>query len=157
MNYLKIRFITEKDFVSMAIRGVTYSQWSHAEIELPDGSFLGAHAKGGVQIRKPDYCKPTRDRRYAVPVADDAAYANMLKFANDQLGKGYDFKAIAGLVCHQAWNNATEWFCSELVAAIAYAGNMSMLNVEREFVTLITPEMLHLSPLLIVTSYYSVG
>lgn len=148
MAEFRVRYITEKnDPVSALIRMFTYSMWSHAEIVLPDGTYLGAHASGGVMIRPADYCKPTRERRYSIPVTDEAL-EKMLTFAHAQVGKPYDFKAIFGLAIHQPWSTADRWFCSELVTAIADAGPVTMLNVQREYVKLITPDMSHLSPLL---------
>lgn len=147
MAEFRVRYITQNDPVSVMIRAVTYSMWSHAEIVLPDNTYLGAHASGGVMIRSADYCKPTRERRYTIPVTDEAL-ATMLAFAHAQVGKPYDFKAIFGLALHQPWATADRWFCSELVTATADAGNLTMLNVQRDYVKLITPDMSHLSPLL---------
>ena len=148
----RIRFISEAGFVSAAIRDVTDSQWSHVDIILPDGFYLGARSNGGVQVRPPNYCKPIRERRYAIPTTPDQLDA-MLTFARAQIGKPYDFLDIAGLLAHRDWRRPNAWMCSELAAATAEAGNMPMLNAEAQFVNHITPEMLHLSPLLIGHCY----
>jgi uncharacterized protein YycO len=153
IDYYRIRFVTEEGFISSAIRGFTNSQWSHAEIVLPDGSYLGALADG-VRIRPADYCKTTNERRYAVPVESDAL-AQMMAFAHEQVGKPYDLFDIAGLATHRNWHEDSAWICSELVAATAEAGGLFMLNVDPEFVYHITPEMLHLSPMLIGHCYFS--
>jgi hypothetical protein len=150
MADFSIRFITEGGFVCTAIRGFTFSQWSHAEIILPEGTYLGAHAGGGVQIRASNYVVPTRERRYSIPVPDQML-EDILNFAKAQIGKGYDYDAIGQIVIHKhdPWANANRWFCSELVAASANAGGLVLLNVVREYVNLITPEMLHLSTRLV--------
>lgn len=155
MAYFKIRFITEPDWISGAIRTVTDSQWSHVEIVLPDG-YLGAHYPSGVQIRPLGYCQPLRERRYQIPVSD-AALGQMLAFAHAQVGKPYDTEDIFGILLQKNWENQSAWICSELVAATAEAGGLFMLNVQPEYTHKITPEMLHLSPYLIGSCYFSAG
>ena len=156
MGLFKIRFITEPDWISTAIRDVTNSQWSHTEIMLPDGRYLGAHSDGGVQIRPANYCVPTRERRYSIYVADPQL-DKILLFAKSQLGKPYDYADIAGLLTHLDWHDKGRWICSELVAAAAEAGGLYLINAEPKFVSRVTPEMLHLSPLLIGNCNYEFG
>ena len=156
MAYFRIRFITEPDWISSAIRTVTDSQWSHVEIVLPDNSYLGAHHPSGVQIRPYDYCQPLRERRYQIPVSE-SALGKMLNFAHAQVGKPYDTADIFSILLHKNWQDSEAWICSELVAATAEAGGVFMLNVQAQYTHKITPEMLHLSPLLIGNCYFSAG
>lgn len=152
-DYFKIRFITESGFVSGGIRFVTESRWSHVDIILPDGTYLGARSEGGVQIRPANYCVPTRERRYAIPVEAEAL-EKMLTFAHAQIGKGYDFSDIAGILLREDWNSSDKWDCSMLATATAEAGGLYMLNVEPSWTYKVTPEMLHLSPYLKDRCYY---
>ncbi len=156
MAYFRLRFITEPDWVSASIRAVTSSLWSHVETILPDGTYLGAHYPSGVQIRPLDYCKPMRERRYKIPVSD-AALGQMLAFAHAQVGKPYDTTDIFGILMHEGWNNPDAWICSALETATMEAGGIFPLNVEVGYTPKITPEMLHLSPLLIGNCYFSAG
>lgn len=156
MALFEIRFITCGDFISDAIRDVTNSEWSHVEIIMPDGSYTGAHNPSGVQNRPANYCVPTRERRYAIPVLD-TQLGKMTDFLRAQIGKPYDRTDIAGLLLHRDWHDTDGWICSELVAAVAEAGGLSMLNAQPQFVHKITPEMLHLSPHLIGRCTYSAG
>jgi hypothetical protein len=155
MPDFRLRFVTDDSFISRGIRFVEggSSVFSHVEIILPDGSYLGAHNPEGVEIRPADYCTPTRERRYAIPV-EQADLDKMLAFAHAQVGKRYDLSDIRGIMFHRNWHDPTKWICSELVAAIAEAGGLWMLNVLPEHTNAITPEMLHLSPVLINHCYF---
>jgi|SRR5579863_2365897 len=144
-----IRFITDHSFISEGIRLFSRAPFaSHVEIVLDNGYFLGAHLKGGVQVRPPDYCQPTWERWYALPVTPEQL-DKIMAFAHAQVGKPYDLRDIEGMVVERNWHSTENWICSELVAAAAEAGGTFMLNVEPEFTYRITPTMLHLSPLLI--------
>ena len=156
MGLFRIRFITEPDWISTSIRVITNSDWSHTEIILPDGTYLGAHPDGGVKVRPANYCVPTRERRYSIYV-DDRQLDKIMAFTRGQIGKPYDLTDIAGLLTHLDWHTKGKWICSEFVAAAAEAGLLYLLNAEPAFVSRITPEMLHLSPLLIGNCYYEFG
>lgn len=152
----RIRFISNSDWVSSTIRRVTRSLWSHTEIILDDGSYLGAHYDGGVQIRPSNYCSPLREKRYSIRLPAEQV-AQIISFAHSQVGKKYDISDIFGILFNRNWDNPSRWICSELVAASAYAGGLYLLNVDPKMVNKITPEMLHLSPYLITRCYYSMG
>lgn len=107
---------------SVGIRVVTWSQWSHVEI-LDGDELIGANMFRGVSIT------PLRERLEVsslvavvdFPCADPAA---VIAAARSQLGKGYDFLGLLGILTRQRnWQNTEDWFCSELVAwAFAEAG-----------------------------------
>ena len=143
---LLIRFITEDDPISWAIRKETNSPVSHVEFGMDDGTWLGAHFDGGVQVRKADYAKTTLDERYAIPVTTEQRF-QILSFAAEQVGKAYDMEAIAGIMAHHDWRCQDKWFCSELVTAACEAGGLYLLRVSHLFQT-VTPRDLYMSPLL---------
>ena len=151
MAILKLRFVTETDIISQSVAWFQGgSLWSHVEFILPDGTFLGARASGGIQIRAADYIKPNkikRQREYAIPISEDSL-ESILSFGLSQIGKSYDFTDILGIAAHTSWHNSNEWICSEFVTACCLKGGLILLNVEPEFVFKITPEMVHLSPIL---------
>ena len=151
MGNLKLRFVTETGLISNAVTWFEGgSLWSHVEFVLPDGTFLGARAMGGIAIRASDYIKPKhieRQRIYSIPVADDVL-ESILTFANSQVGKSYDFTDILGIMTHTSLHNSNDWICSEFVTASCLQAGLRLLNVEPEFVYKITPEMVHLSPVL---------
>jgi uncharacterized protein YycO len=149
MATFNIRFVSEPDLGSRAIEFFEGgSFWSHTEIILPDGTYLGARLKDGVQIRPTDYIKNiNHERRYAIPVTDEALQ-KMMDFAHAQVGKKYDVSNIAGKALDKNWHHADEWICSELVTATALAGGLVFLNVEPGYTFRITPEQAHLAPCL---------
>lgn len=122
---IRIRFVTGNDFVSNAIRVGERDGWcTHAEAVLPDGSLLGAHIDGGVQIRPAGYDKATMTRELIVDlsgypgiVMGDNTDGRFLAFLQAQVGKPYDVTAIAGLALDRNWREDDSWFCSELMAA----------------------------------------
>lgn len=104
--------MTEDGWQSRAIRWLTWSDFSHVDFRLPDGSLLGARLDGGVQIRKPDYAKFTAKAIYRADAPD-----TVLDFARKQVGKPYDARGILNFGLHRNWKDDSSWFCSELVAA----------------------------------------
>jgi uncharacterized protein YycO len=115
----QVRFVTCADVISAGIRLAEYGFWaSHAEVLMPDGKLLGAHADGGVKERDQGYDKATLLHDLFVPLTMPADQeAAFFAFLRSQLGKPYDFDAIAGIVAQRDWRALDSWFCSELVAA----------------------------------------
>jgi hypothetical protein len=120
---IRIRFVTGNDWISNAIRFGERDGWAtHAEAVMPDGTLLGAHLDGGVQIRPAGYDKVIMTRELIVPLrphsdGSDQIEVDFLAFLKAQIGKPYDITAIAGLAFDRNWRNAESWFCSELIAA----------------------------------------
>lgn len=155
MAHIVIRFINGSDLIGKGIDWVTNSLWDHVEIQTPEGTYIGAHAGGGIQERPADYCTPTRERRYAIPCTDEQL-ATILASARKDIGVPYDFLDIAGLLFHnRKLHHDSREICSEFVYQKAWVGGILMLNALPEYSHLITPETLHLSPLLIGRCTYS--
>jgi hypothetical protein len=116
---ITIRFVAGNDFVSRWISFGEYGFWAtHVETLMPDGSLLGAHAIGGVQARPRDYDKGKFSKELFVPIpATPEQTDGFHTFLRAQIGKPYDFEAIAGIVAQHDWRNDKAWICSELVAA----------------------------------------
>lgn len=150
-----IRFITSADFVSDAIRAVTFSEWSHVEMLDPlSNEWIGAHDDGGVQSRAFDYCKVSRERRYDVPLFDSRETTALI-YARSKIGTKYDFVDIAGLLLHHDLTTKGRAICSTFVFDVLNQGGWQMLNVLPNYENLVTPESLHLSPYLIGRCVYS--
>lgn len=160
MKHWIIRFINSSGFVTEAIDWATNSLWDHTEMADSDGSlaingWIGAHDDGGVQNRPADYCTPTRERRYAIPVTEQE-FAATMAFAKSKIGTPYNFADIAGLLLKaRKINSVHRLICSQFVTEAGEAGGIRALNVEPGFEYLITPESLHLSPLLIGNCIYA--
>lgn len=113
MGKVWLRFVTEPGITSLAIRWFTWSDWSHVDFVLRDGRFLGSRLDGGVLIRKHDYLTPSMFRYACVEVPEPR---KVYGWATTQIGKPYDWKAIAGFLPRANWHDPGKWFCSELVA-----------------------------------------
>ena len=136
MTAIAIRLVTGADAVSAMIRAAELGfAYSHADVAMPEGGYLGAHAEGGVALRPVGYdaAATTREQLVAVP-AGDAQAALFHGYLRAQIGKPYDLGAIAELalgvirgpelpVLAAPWHDPARWFCSELiVAALVHAG-----------------------------------
>lgn len=116
---ITLRFVTGDDVVSNGIRNFEYGYWAtHAEALMPDGTLLGAHADGGVQARPHDYDKDqfTKEMYVQIPASPEET-DTFHSFLRSQIGKPYDFVAIAGIAMARDWQAQNKWFCSELQAA----------------------------------------
>lgn len=155
-----LRFIGGTSLISHGIEYWTNSQYSHVEMgNNPDGSivsrsWMGAHAEGGFQDRALDYCKPQREKRYAIPV-DPEQHSAIMAHAHVLIGTPYNYWDILGLLLHdRKVNSAHALICSQSMMEVGEAGGLKLLNVEKGFEYLITPETMHLSPLLIGACIY---
>lgn len=148
-SFITIRFIRTPGFVTDAICFVTNSLMDHAEFGTPEGTWIGAHSDGGVQERSGDYCKPVQEWRYEIPCAATQA-AELLKSARAAVGTKYNFTDIGGLLFHmRRMTSKGRLICSQFCFLELNKVGIQMLNVLPAFGHLVTPETLHLSPLLI--------
>lgn len=110
---IRLQIVTEKwDPISAAIRYTTRSWGSHAEfIDTDSQMTLGARSKGGVRFRLAYRDHYTRVEQFTA-VGIEEAY----QWAMTQIGKPYDYSAIAGIALDRDWHDESKWFCSELVA-----------------------------------------
>ncbi len=154
-SYIKVRFISESGFISDAIKSVSRSpEISHVEFITPEGNYLGARSEGGVQERNADYCKPSWERRYAIPTLATTA-SKVLEQGRSKIGTKYDFSDILGLMFQNASiHNPSREICSEFVYSLITSQGFHCLNVLEDRSYLITPEMVHLSPMFIGRCYY---
>ena len=150
MPLLTIRFINEPDLVSRLITWTTDSLFCHTEGLSRDGEhWVGAHSGTGVQARALNWCKPTFERRYAVPVSTERS-EDAMAFMDAKVGCPYDYADIVGLALHKrigASDHAV--ICSAFMLLWLQAAGLHPLNVLEQFAYLVTPETLHLSPLFI--------
>jgi hypothetical protein len=125
--------------VSLLIRGVTWSSWSHVEI-LDGDELIGAEMLTGVSVTKlADRLKQfSRAAIVEFPCADPAA---VIAAARSEIGRGYDYLGLLGIVTHQRdWQSRDSWFCSELVAWAFAAGGSPLFR--SELVHRVTPQHL---------------
>jgi hypothetical protein len=149
MPNLVIRFIDEPDWVSRAITWTTDSLWCHTEAQNRAGTgWTGAHSGTGVETRALNWVKPSRERRYFLPVSAKQ-FAAAHNFLESQLGQKYNYRDILGLFFHKRIWSPQRVICSQLMLEFMQAAGLQPLNVLADYDAMITPETLHLSPLFI--------
>lgn len=141
---IKVRFVDGSGFVSDFIKFWTWSDWSHVDIWTPDG-WLGARSNGGVQIRPFDYTTFVKEEIRVITL-DDETEAKIMQYLRDQIGKPYDYMAVAGMPFRQDWQSDNRWFCSELIAAAFAQAGIPLLDATDYY--RVTPRDIYLSPLL---------
>jgi uncharacterized protein YycO len=111
---VSLLFTNQADALSRAIRVATWSRWSH--VALIDGyCAIEALPPDGVTVNDTEVVL-LRSREFELvdlPCRDPAA---VLAAAGSQVGRPYDYKAIAGLGLRRDWQADDAWFCSELIA-----------------------------------------
>ena len=110
MATVRIRFVTSRDPISWIIRAAEMGfLFSHVETIMPDGSYLGAHADGGVLARPAGYDAAYEPIETIVEVPCTQAQADAFHaFLRAQLGKPYDMCEIRTLAGHEAWASEAE-------------------------------------------------
>lgn len=154
MAVFRVRFIAEADAVSWAIRVATFSEFSHVEIVSEDQrAYIGARALTGIHERPADYCKPSFERRYAIPVTDEQLRRGMA-YASSKIGTRYNYADIAGLFLHRNITTKGRAICSQFVFNAFEAMGVYPLNVLAAYDFRVTPDTLHLSPMFIGKCYF---
>ncbi|MFH2082059.1 MAG: YiiX/YebB-like N1pC/P60 family cysteine hydrolase [Pseudomonadota bacterium] len=114
MSSVSLLFCRSHDALSVAIRALTWSRWSH--VALIDGyCAIEALAPDGVQMTETEQVlmRSSAFELVDLPCRNPEA---VRAAAASQVGKPYDYKAIVGLGLHRKWQDADAWFCSELIA-----------------------------------------
>lgn len=119
MGAITLQFVGGDDMLSRTIEWFSAGQLSHVDAVLPRGRLLGARLLGphgrGVQIRPPGYEPFARRIVVTVPASAQQA-ATFHAWLRQQIGKPYDWRAIAGFFIARDWREEDSWFCSELIA-----------------------------------------
>lgn len=134
-----VHFCAADDKVGAAIKLLTLSQFSHCALEI-DGQIWEATFKKGVSCCSKDDFRSRYPHSKQLIVRGSASKA--LLFLQAQLGKKYDFAALAAFPLRENWQDDNRWFCSELVAAaLVQCGALSI----KHDVSRVTPRDLWLS------------
>lgn len=151
MASIRIRFVAGAGFVGDSIRWITNSLFQHVEFGTPEGSWIGAHAQGGIMERPGDYAGYSREYVYDIPCID-AQLADLMTWARAQVGVKYNYADIVGLlVKKRALTTPHRLICSQFctLGLLHIFGAAKVLNVLEDYAYLVTPETLHLSPILV--------
>jgi uncharacterized protein YycO len=123
---------------ALLIRAVTWSSWSHAALLIDDNHVVEATwPRVRVTPIADVIAKHTDHVIIDLPCKDpDAA----IRAALSQVGKPYDWTALAGILVHRDWQQDDMWYCAELVAWCAAQGGTAWFR--REDVHRVTQEHL---------------
>ena len=142
---MQIIFASDKEPISKIISTITACKYHHVGAVFGDFVYE-ARFKGVVKTPLAEFKKRGEYEIFDYPLKDEAAG---LEFANEQIGKDYDFAGLISFPLRVQWQDPSKWYCSEEVAGIANAGG-----------TPIAHESLHgVSPrdLLVILKYISIG
>lgn len=125
---IKLLFSRRNHPGSWLIRAVSWSEWSHVEIILPDGRLLGAAAPQGVGLS-------TYEERMAIAAHAAIMYfpGNMdaaMAWGETQLRKPYDYLGVIGLGLHRDWEEDDKWWCSEFAGEFLVQGGFAPFRPE---------------------------
>lgn len=112
---------SRRGFYDRIIGWYSRSPYVHTEFHWPltermPSSFLGAQPDGGVAIRPSNYLGAVDRVTFAANLTDSQC-AKLETWLLAQVGKPYDFRAIAGMALQflDYDSGDASWFCSELV------------------------------------------
>jgi hypothetical protein len=127
---MRLRFVTCDDPISVAIRlreramaqhiGFTPS---HVEIVTTEG-YLGAHYRGGVQIRPVGYDDFSSELFVDVAVPDEAT---AMTYAREKIGMPYDWGAIINFILPLHFHADNHSICSAFVTLVLQHGGLFVL------------------------------
>lgn len=110
---MRILFCTSQKPGAIAIRGLTWSDWSHVAIIDGEEVIEAVWPKVRVSLLANVIARHTSYEVVEFPNVNDLA---VIAAARAQLGKPYDLTGILGIALHRDWQEQDKWFCSELVA-----------------------------------------
>ena len=112
-GFIRLRFVTGSEAISAVIRFATGHWSSHVEAVMPDGTYIGAHASGGVLARPPDYDAATWTHQLFVDLPCDDP-PQFEKFLRGKIGTPYDPAAIRGFALRSNEHVPMHVICSAL-------------------------------------------
>lgn len=126
---VSVLFTKQRSLGSYIIRLVTWSNYSHVEILLPDmnlkDDFLfSSTAKDGVGYTRLSERLHKSSKAVIMEIdSDNFNFPLLLKFIESNMWKKYDWLGVIGIGLKRDWQSNNRWFCSEIVAsALKYAG-----------------------------------
>lgn len=141
---MRIVFVTDNMPWSIIIRWFTWSKYSHVGLLFSDNEVIDATLRKGVSKKTLEEYKKKYKNIKTCSVPNVNEFETRV-FAEKQLGKPYDWKALFGMLIRRKWTDENSWFCSELVAVALHKGGVTIIKKEASRVT---PEDLLNSPLI---------
>lgn len=142
MSYLLIGFSTDKqDWISGAIRKLTWSRFSHVVLINPDRSSY-IESTHGVGVRELPIGELWEKGDVEIGKINHPNPKKVWELAKREIGKPYDSKYVWGWLCHRNWQEDKEWACCELIPALAAKTGHPIIRCE-EFCK-VTPQLLYM-------------
>lgn len=146
---MKILYMSSASPFGLLVTLLGHSRWTHCVAVFDDDAAFDAQAGKGV--RQSTLSAHIAGIRWVyqwrvdeIKLPDEAAAR---RFAESQVGRGYDYAALLNFVVpFRARLNlgaSSRWECSEFVTAVAKAGGSCLL---REAAVYVTPDMAAMSP-----------
>lgn len=135
----KVLFLRSNDLGGWIIRLLTFSKWNHVAIEIDGYVYEALTSKGVVKVPKHQYWQWDEEKCVTVPINNSEA---VKQFLDNQVGKGYDWKALVALPFLRKWHHPDKWFCSELVAEALLKGGSGFTEEDLPSYR-VTPKDLH--------------
>lgn len=128
--------------LSYLIRGVSWSEWSHCGVLLPDNTVVEAKPIYGVVRRPIEHF--VHDSSHYVQLTVECPYDSRgHEFALAQVGKGYDYRGALGIAFHRIWDEDDVWWCSELLEAVIQKAGRQRFR-DPSIVKRITPQHVYM-------------
>lgn len=126
VDHLTLLFVNAPTFSSRLIRAIERTEASHCGVLRPDGTVVDStFLHRGVRAWQRDEWMQGRTliAEVAFPVRrlDDG-----MGWLDMQIGKPYDWTALAGWLLWLDWQQDDSWYCSELAIACAQACGRSV-------------------------------
>jgi hypothetical protein len=159
-NVFEINFYHGVTIFSRLIRFRTWSEISHVSVTTPQGLTYEAVPMHGV-VRHSGldafHTPGTQVEVFRFPIHDPGPgrIEAGIQWLNEQVGKGYDYRGIAGFLARKNINNTDKWFCSELVMAFSLVVWKPLLLRRRP--DQVDPADLYSSPLLTADRHVTVA
>lgn len=114
MGSIQLLFSTTRHPFSGLIRAATWSRWSHVALVAGHHVIEAVALEGVRQVSKAYAIE--RASAYSLVELPARNPQAVIDAARSQIGKPYDWTAIAGIGLRRDWQEEDSWFCSELVA-----------------------------------------
>jgi hypothetical protein len=107
---MRVLFCTSDKIGARAIRGVTWSDWSHVAIIDGDDVIEAVWPEVRCTLLAEVIASHSEHCIIDIPCPDDAAG---IAWARAQIGAPYDLIGMLGLGLNRDWQDDTRWWCSE--------------------------------------------
>jgi uncharacterized protein YycO len=149
---MRIVFSSSNTWGGWFIRALTASKWNHVEVLFDDGTVIGAMTYGVEKTTMFQREDSKYTRALMVCSIDLPNEEAARRFAEEQIGKPYDWGGCFATILRGPWQTADKWFCSELVARICEIGGNPIVSRLHD-VARVTPHRVEWAPQLKIAEH----